>query len=240
MVLAAFDFVPMITMRSLEFCLYFLNKIINWVASFEQFIIKDIPINWQTLFSLYLLIIALIVFFKKPSYPKIVVSLFCLLLFQTTLLVTRWEIQNHHEWIVFNSWKNTLITERNGVKVTVYGNDNITAKIASNSTLKSYLIANNSKVTEINKIQNLYYFNDKKIMVIDSFGIYSKKINPDIIILRQSPKINLERLIEENRPKLIIADASNYKTNILLWKSICIKRKIPFHATAEKGFYSVN
>jgi competence protein ComEC len=240
MVLAAFDFVPMITMRSLEFCLYFLNKIINWVASFEQFIIKDIPINWQTLFSLYLLIIAIIVLFKKPSYPKIVVSLFSLLLFQTTLLVTRWEIQNQHEWIVFNSWKNTLITERNGVKVTVYGNDKITAKIASNSTLKSYLIANNSKVTEINKIQNLYYFNDKKIMVIDSFGIYSKKINPDIIILRQSPKINLERLIEENRPKLIIADASNYKTNILLWKSICIKRKIPFHATAEKGFYSVN
>ncbi|MCF8320801.1 MAG: ComEC family competence protein [Flavobacterium sp.] len=240
MVLAAFDFVPMITMKSLEFCLYFLNKIINWVASFEQFIIKDIPINWQTLFCLYLLIIAIIVLFKKPSYPKIVVALFSLLLFQTTLLVTRWEIQNQHEWIVFNSWKNTLITERNGVKVTVYGNDNITAKIASNSTLKSYLIANNSKVTEINKIQNLYYFNDKKIMVIDSFGIYSKKINPDIIILRQSPKINLERLIEENRPKLIIADASNYKTNILLWKSICIKRKIPFHATAEKGFYSVN
>jgi competence protein ComEC len=240
MVLAAFDFVPMITMKSLEFCLYFLNKIINWVASFEQFIIKDIPINWQTLFCLYLLIIAIIVLFKKPSYPKIVVALFSLLLFQTTLLVTRWEIQNQHEWIVFNSWKNTLITERNGVKVTVYGNENITAKIASNSTLKSYLIANNSKVTEINKIQNLYYFNDKKIMVIDSFGIYSKKINPDIIILRQSPKINLERLIEENRPKLIIADASNYKTNILLWKSICIKRKIPFHATAEKGLYSVN
>jgi competence protein ComEC len=155
-------------------------------------------------------------------------------------LVTRWEIQNQNEWIVFNSWKNTLITERNGDKVTVYGSDSIRDKIASNTTLKSYLIANNSKVTEINKIQNLYYFNDKKIMVIDSFGIYSKEINPDIIILRQSPKINLERLIEINRPKLIVADASNFKTTILLWKSICIKKKIPFHATAEKGYYSLN
>jgi competence protein ComEC len=67
MVLAAFDFVPMITMKSLEFCLYFLNKIINWVASFEQFIIKDIPINWQTLFCLYLLIIAVVVILKKPN-----------------------------------------------------------------------------------------------------------------------------------------------------------------------------
>jgi competence protein ComEC len=77
-------------------------------------------------------------------------------------------------------------------------------------------------------------------MVIDSFGIYSKVIKPDIIILRQSPKINLERLIELNAPKLIIADASNYKTNIKLWNSICNKKKIPFHATAEKGFYSLN
>ena len=67
-----------------------------------------------------------------------------------------------------------------------------------------------------------------------------ENINPDIVILRQSPKINLERLIEINRPKLIVADASNYKTTILLWKSICIKKKIPFHATVEKGFYSVN
>ena len=240
MVLAAFDFVPIITMKSLEFCIYYLNKIINWVASFEQFIIKDIPINWQTLFCLYLLIITLIILFKKPTYPKIVVALFSLLLLQSTKFITRWEIQNQHEWIVFNSWKNTLITERNGNEVAVYGNDSITNKIAFNTSLKSYLIANNSKVNSLNKIQNLYYFKDKKILVIDSLGIYSKEINPDIIILRQSPKINLERLIEINRPKLIVADASNFKTTIQLWKGICAKKKIPFHATAEKGFYRVN
>jgi len=240
MVLAVFNFVPMITMKSLEFCIYFLNKIINWVASFEQFIIKDIPINWQTLFCLYLLIISVVVLFKKPTYLKIVVALFSLLLLQSTQLITRWEIQNQHEWIVFNSWKNTLITERNGNEVAVYGNDSITNKIASNSSLKSYLIANNSKVSSTNKIQNLYYFKDKKILVIDSLGIYSKEINPDIIILRQSPKINLERLIEINHPKLIIADASNFKTTIQLWKGICTKKKIPFHATAEKGFYRIN
>lgn len=239
MVMSTFDFVPMLTMKSLEFCIYYLNKIINLVASFEQFIIKDIPINWQSLFCLYLLIIAFVILFKKPTYPKIVFAFISVLLFQSTLLITRWEIQNQKEFIVFNSWKNTLITERNGDKVTVYGNERTIDKLASNTVLKSYLIANNSSITGINKMQNLYYFNDKKIMVIDSFGIYSKEINPDIIILRQSPKINLERLIQVNHPKLIVADASNYKTTIQLWKSICAKKKIPFHATAEKGFYKV-
>ena len=239
MVMAAFNFVPILTMKSLEFCIYYLNKIINWVASFEQFIIKDIPINWQALICLYILIIAFVILFKKPTYPKIVFALLSVLLFQSTLFITRWEIQNQQEFIVFNSWKNTLITERNGDKVTVYGNQRTIDKLASNPVLKSYLIANSSSITGINKMQNLYYFNNKKIMVIDSFGVYSKKINPDIIILRQSPKINLERLIHVNHPKLIVADASNYKTTIQLWKSICIKKKIPFHATAEKGFYKV-
>ena len=239
MVMAAFNFVPMLTMKSLEFCIYYLNKIINWVASFEQFIIKDIPINWQALISLYVLIIAFVILFKKPTYPKIVFAFISVLLFQSTLLITRWEIQNKQEFIVFNSWKNTLITERNGDKVTVYGNQSTIDKLASNTVLKSYLIANSSSITGINKMQNLFYFNNKKIMVIDSFGVYSKQINPDIIILRQTPKINLERLIQVNQPKLIVADASNYKTTIQLWKSICIKKKIPFHATTEKGFYKV-
>lgn len=240
MIMAAFDFVPMITMKSFEFSIYFLNKIINWVASFEQFIIKDIPINWQSLLCLYLLIIAGIVVFKKPTYPKIVFALFSLLLFQSTLIVTRWDIHNQKEWIVFNSWKNTLITERYGNNVTVICNESIQNKIAANASLKSYQIANNSDLKTTKKIENLYYFEDKKILVIDSFGVYSKEIIPDIIILRQSPRINLERLIEINHPKIIVADASNYRTNVQLWKAICIKKKIPFHATAEKGFYRVN
>ena len=140
----------------------------------------------------------------------------------------------------FYSWKNTLITERYGNNVTVICNESIQNKIATNASLKSYLVANNSNLRMIKKIENLYCFEDKKILVIDSFGIYSKEIIADIIILRQSPKINLERLIELNHPKLIVADASNYRTNVQLWKAVCIKKKIPFHATAEKGFYRVN
>lgn len=165
-----------------------MNKIINWVSSFEEFIFKDIPLNWQTLFCLYLIIIAFVILFKKPTYPKIVFAFISILIFQSTLLITRWEIQKQQEFIVFNSWKNTLITVRNGDKVLVYGNKRTIDKLASNNVLKSYIIANNSSITGISKIQNLYYFNDKKIMVIDSFGVYSKQINPDIIILRQTQK----------------------------------------------------
>jgi hypothetical protein len=114
------------------------------------------------------------------------------------------EIENQHEWIVFNSWKNTLITERNGNEVAVYGNDSITNKIAFNTSLKSYLIANNSKVNSINKIQNLYYFKDKKIhMLISSF-------HGDILI-RHFHGQKYE-IITENFPKNICGEIPTFYT----------------------------
>lgn len=64
-------------------------------------------------------------------------------------------------------------------------------------------------------------------------------MSPKIILLTQSPKINLERLIQIHQPKQIIADGSNYKSYIKLWKATCEKQKIPFHATTEKGLIQI-
>ncbi|CAN1508740.1 ComEC Predicted membrane metal-binding protein [Flavobacteriaceae bacterium] len=240
MVLAAFDYVPVIPAKILEYSIYILNKTINWVASFEQFIIKDIPFNWQILLSLYLLIVAVIIWFKKPTFHKLAFALIAFFLFQTTFIVTRWNNQNQEEWIVFNIKKNTLITERTGEKVIAFCNDSIRKEIASNPTLKSYLIANFSSVSNKKKIQNVFYFKDKKILILDSLGIYAKNINPDIIVITQSPKLNLERLLQTYKPEIIVADASNFKTYIKVWEATCRKEKIPFHATGEKGFYRLN
>ena len=77
-------------------------------------------------------------------------------------------------------------------------------------------------------------------MIIDSTGVVPKHDKPDIIVLTQSPKINLERLIQKLQPKVLVADATNYKTLQKIWKKTCIKQKIPFHSTSEKGFYILN
>jgi competence protein ComEC len=85
----------------------------------------------------------------------------------------------------------------------------------------------------------LIYHNGKKILIVDSLGVYPKDIRPDIVLFTQSPKINLERFLQITKPKFVLADASNYKTIQKLWKATCLKAKIPFHATAEKGFYKL-
>ena len=75
-------------------------------------------------------------------------------------------------------------------------------------------------------------------MVVDSLGFYNfKSIKPSIILLQQSPKINLNRLIKTTKPKLIIADGTNYKSYLKGWENTCIKNKTPFYSTSQKGAY---
>jgi competence protein ComEC len=233
MVLAAFNYVPQLLSQCLEWSVLILNKIIGWIASFEQFIIQDISFNVYMLLSLYLVIIAVLIWFEKPNFRKMSFALIALMLFQGSYFGSQWISQNQKEWIVFNARKSTLIAERDGTDVTVFS----TNRIEKNSMLQSYLVANFCKVKSVKALNNLAYFNSKKIILLDSIGIYPQQANPDIIVMRQSPKVNLDRMLQTCKPKMIIADASNFKSYVQRWKATCLKEKIPFHATAEKGFY---
>ncbi len=236
MLLAAFGFVPKILLISLEGLISILNKIISEIASFEQFVLKDIPLNALMLLSLYLVIITLICCFKKVSFQRIVFVLLSILAFQASYFSSSWKSQNQQEWIVFNVKRATLIAEKNGDNVTAFTNIDLT----KSNPLQPFLVANFCKITAQKSLGNLAYFKNKKILIIDSLGSYPRQVNPDVMLLRDSPKINLERVFKTCKPKVLVADASNYKSYVALWKATCLKQKIPFHHTNEKGFYRLD
>ena len=236
MVLAAFDYVPMYLSKSLEWSIFILNKIINSIASIKQFIIQDIPFNWYLLISFYLLIISSIIWFKKPNFNKLLIAMFAVLILQITFFGTHWNIQKQEELVLFNSKKTTLISERKGENVTLYQN----GKELKSQAINSYVMGNFSEIKATKKLENLLFFKGNKILILDSVGVYPRNMQPDILVLTQSPKINLERLFQDLKPKIVVANTTNYKTYIQLWKATCLKKKIPFHATGEKGFYRLN
>ncbi len=235
MLLAAFGFVPQLLAISLEGLILILNQIIAKIASFEQFILKDLPLNASMLICSYLVIISLVLCFKKPNFQRIVFALTTVLLFQSGYFWLRLKSQQQEEWIVFNVKKSTLIAAQSGENVTVFTNTDL----SKNNPLQPFLVANFCKIEAQKPIGNLVYFKNKKILIIDSLGNYLRNANPDVMLLRQSPKINLERVLETCRPKVLVADASNYKSYVSLWKATCLKQKIPFHHTNEKGFFKL-
>lgn len=237
-VLASFDYVPFYLMRLLEWSIELLNTIIAWVASFEEFIFKDIPMSVLMMWSLYLVLISFFILIEKPNYRKLTVVLISVLAFQGSWIFTQYQTQKATEFIVFHQKKSSLIIERNLGNVIVYSNDTILKNANENWALNSYLVANFCKIESSNRLKNFYHCKDKKIAVIDSSGIHLNK-NPDVLILINSPKLNLERLLQSYQPKEIVADASNYKSYKKLWEATCEKEKIPFHDTSEKGFYKL-
>lgn len=236
MLIAIYSSPPLLLIETFEKSIYLLNKTIHIVASFEWFVIRDISFNSYYLLTFYLVIISAIIWTKKPTYNKLVFLLITIVSLQISLVFTKKEIENGNELIVYNTKKNTLISERKGKEITVFTPDTL----SKNNALNSYLVGNFSKIKSTEKIKNILFYNGRKIFVMDSSGTYENKIQPDILILTQSPKINLERILEDLHPKIIIADASNSYAIQKIWKTTCLKKNIPFHATNEKGFYKLN
>ena len=91
--------------------------------------------------------------------------------------------------------------------------------------------------------KNFYGINEtENLLVIDSLGVYEipKNTKADYILLSNSPKINLDRVLESLKPQQIIVDGSNYFLYVKRWKETCIKKKIPFHFTGKKGAFIID
>ncbi len=238
MILAAFGFVPYFLMKTLEWSIGGLNQIISWIASFEEFIFKDIPLSYSMMLASYLALITGFIWMQQPSYKKLKLALLSILIFQGSCWFTKYKTQSTTEFIVFHKNKKSMIIERNANEVVVFTNDSIRMKSTENQAIQSYLTANFSVLQQQNSIRNFYYFKGNKIALMDSSGVFTAK-NPDVLILTQSPKINLNRFLLTCKPKVVVADASNYVSYKKLWKATCAKEKIPFHDTSEKGFYKL-
>jgi len=85
-------------------------------------------------------------------------------------------------------------------------------------------------------IQNFYIYDDFRLYIIDSEEDFIQlEFNPTHILLRNNPKINLNRLLDYYNPKMIIADGSNAPWFTKRWEKSCHQKKIILYDTREKG-----
>ncbi|WP_309613443.1 ComEC/Rec2 family competence protein [Flavobacterium sp.] len=240
MVISVFHSCPLFIVQIFEKSIYLLNLIIHYVASFDSFVIRNISFNSYYLLTFYLVTITAIIWFKKPGFGKLFTFLISIILLQISFLYTKKETESQHEFIVFNASKKTMITKKTGKDVLLFTNDSLLKKGEKNNITDAYLVGNFARLKDVTTIKNTFFFNGKKILLIDSTGVYENKIQPDIIILTQSPKINLDRVLHQLKPKTVIADATNSYSIQKHWKTSCLTKNIPFHAIREKGYYKLN
>ncbi|WNH11278.1 ComEC/Rec2 family competence protein [Thalassobellus suaedae] len=217
----------------------YMNDFVGWISKQESFLFKDIPFSLLYVLVSYVLIITSIRLIKKWRFYNLKLFLISIVIFQCAIIFTNY-IKPKNEFIVFHKSRYSLLGNATKNKITIAQDfDSLTQ--LKNKIIKDYTIGNHIKTIKKDSIQSVYLLNKTKLLVIDSSGTYNvKSFTPDYVLLRQSPKINLNRLIDSIEPKQIIADGSNYKSYIENWESICKKRKLPFHQTSKKGAFIIS
>lgn len=232
-VLALVGFLPQFLVDSFNWIIKMMNSIIGWVAQKEGFIIKNIPFDAVELILGYLIIIGLVVFLSKPKW-KTALFVFCgVSIFQGWNFWNQVWVHQKEMVVLAHRSRNTLLLHQNGNSLSIITSDSANiGNIASN-----YAIAERIQKTDTLKLKNSYLIGSKNLFVVDSSAILPLEVCPDYLLLTESPKLNLERLLDSIKPKNIIADGSNYPSLIYKWKQTCKQKEIPFHYTGEKGFY---
>lgn len=210
-----------------------LNGFVHWIAQQQTFIFTDISFSFSTMIAGYALIFALILWWKlKTNKAFLYVPAVVAILFGVGIWENR--SSSKEQLVVFHKSRTTLLGYQNDRVLTLLQNDTI--NYFNRFPIRDYRVG--SQVTGFTSelLPRVFRYRNKTVLLLDSLGVYpSEKI--DIILLTNSPKVHLERLIDSIQPTQIIADGSNYRTYVKRWHTTCTKRKIPFHYTGEKGAY---
>lgn len=236
--LALINVLPQIGADIYGHIISYMNGFIGWVAKQEAFILHDIPFNFLQVLATYLMIICFLKLFIKRNYKNLKLFLITIFIIQGVFIFNKFN-RAPNEFIVFHKSRFSLLANKtNNMLIVADDFDSITKK--TNTLITNYSVGNNINKIKNETISSLYQFNNNYLLVIDSLNTYNlSSLKPRYVLLRQSPKINLNRLIDSINPKQIIADGSNYKSYTERWKQVCKKRKLPFHQTSKKGAFII-
>jgi competence protein ComEC len=238
-VLASFSILPKFLADAYAFIIAAMNDFVQWISHQETFIFQNISFNLIQVLLSYLLIATILSTLIYKSFKSVRLLLIVIIIGQFYFIYA-FRINLNQEFIIFHKSRYSMLGFKNNDALEVHHNLNDSV-FNFDKTITNYKVGSHLKTVSYDTIQNVYQFNNKTLLVIDSIGVYkSLSFKPEFILLRNSPRINLERLIDSLQPEQIISDGSNYKSYQERWEATCKSKKIPFHKTSEKGAFIYN
>ena len=251
-ILVAFSWIPFIGTyagKLVALSVGLMNKIILWINDLSFAVWDKIP---ATILSTWLIYAVLAGFsawllLKQKKYFKM--ALVPLLAFVAQAVYNNWQTGKQQKLIVYNVPRYQAIDFINGSRYQFIG-DSILLQdgLLQNFHLKPGRIALqlDKRSDSLNAVFNrgmFYQFNNKKILVADTqlnFAPAEQKIQLDLIIISNNPKIRISSLAETFTCKLFVFDASNPAWKIEKWKQECRSLNLSWYSVAENGAFIYN
>lgn len=235
-----FDQLPEFYVKSYIWVIKMMNQTIEILASLNDLIYREVFFTLILLLLSYIMIIFFISWLQDQSAKRTMALLISAIILMTSLLVEKGRTGTSAAFIVFHQYKQSLVLKRRGNRAKTYRSSG-DKDAKKDRLLRDYKLEHMTlKFEEPHKMKHFFSIGDKRVMVLDHQAIKTDfGFKPDVIILMNSPKVNLERLLKKVHPKIIVADGSNYFSYKLLWQRTAEKHKIIFHDTTKTGAFTM-
>jgi competence protein ComEC len=225
---------PFFVKRFTDFVLL-LNEFVDWVAMQEAYIFENVYFPSGYVWTSYVCIILGIVSLKKKKKGVLFVFSCALVFF---LLLHLWHNKENREkdvFVVFHKYKSSLLLKKSKAVIEVYTD----SRSRDSLYLKAYFRENFPiQKVAFREFENFHKFQNKTIAVLDSvWKNTGDALKVQILILTNSPKLNLERLLRDSEVEQVVADGSNYPSYKERWRKTCQKWDVNYHDTTEKGAF---
>lgn len=183
----------------------------------------------------YLFLAALTAFLFFKNIKTFRICCFSILLLQGSCFFEKKEKIELSKWVVFHQYKATLVVKSKQGTTKAWGG----MSKRTQQNLKNYCVDIGHDIPRITKqIPQVFALGDAIVLHVDARGTFEVPYlkNP-IVLLSNSPKINLERLLQFLCPTKIIADGSNKNFYRQKWAATCAAYGVEFHDTYTKGAF---
>ncbi|MGB6269157.1 MAG: ComEC/Rec2 family competence protein, partial [Olleya sp.] len=178
-----------------------MNQFFGWISNQEDFLILDIPFTILQVVVSYLVIFSVYKLYYQKNYRWMQLSLITVIALQCTFIVNHYNTKGD-SFLIFHKNRTTLIGQKHNDQLAVYSD---LEDAESNTIIRSYRVKNSLKAIKSASLNSIYKLNNQHVLVVDSLGVYNVKgVKIDYVLLTQSPKLNLTRLIDSLQPKAII------------------------------------
>ncbi len=233
-VLILLNCLPTIYVKIYSFFIEVMNQVIGLIGEMDLFIYRHIFFDLILLVLVYVALYTVLRCISALSFWRISALALCFSFISIYVLYQDKEFRSSSEFVVFHLYRNSLFLIKKGQRQEVY--------YSKDDKKTSYCLVNYNRQfvrkqeAEHRKVKHFFRITGRRVMMIDQDIIDTDLgFAPDIIVLMNSPKINLLRFVEKVKPSLIVADGSNYPGIKSLWKKTCEENGISFHDTAVDG-----
>lgn len=234
-ILAYVNFLPVWLSDLYNMMVKTLNNFVGWTANQEVFHLKEIYFPLAYAIIIYALLFLFIHYLYSPSRKRLLPVIASFSLFVGVVIYNK-HSNSHTDFYIFHKSRESVFGYKKDNHLTLFVKDT-SIDYRDYNFIPSYI--SNKKVNKIHlqPLPNVFNYGGKTIYVMDSTAILPEHISVDVLILTHSPKINLSRILKNHKPKLIVADGSNYPSYIKRWEETANNKKLLFHSTRQRGAF---